>query len=390
MPRELPAGDLPDWIALNFIPSLGPVRISRALEAGYSPGDLAYRVPASKLSALARYNSPRFAERLREVRKDLRRTVHKEMKRCRDLGIALLPVNDPNYPELLLEIPDPPVLLYLRGELPDDLLRVGLVGSRNGTRYGLQTAEALAGELAEAGLEPVSGGARGIDTAVHTGALKAGGTTVAVLGCGLGTFYPPENKQLFEEIAAGRGCLVSEFPLMTGPLPGHFPRRNRLISGLSAAIVVVEAAKKSGSLITAGHALEQGRELLAVPGPVSSPTSAGCNLLLRSGARPALSARDILEELQPAWGHLLENRDGPPSPEEKSRNWEVFLAELPPDERKVLEYLDPVTPSLLDEMAEGIPMRIAPMQVALFGLTARGLVDQLPGRYYLRRPLKES
>ncbi|MBD3868281.1 MAG: DNA-protecting protein DprA [Acidobacteria bacterium] len=390
MPRDLPAGDLPDWIALNFLPSLGPVRISRALEAGYSPGDLAYRVPAGKLSTLARYKSPNFAERLREVRKDLRRTVHKEMKRCRELGIDLLPVNHPNYPEVLLEIPDPPVLLYLRGELPEDVLRVALVGSRNGTRYGLSTAETLARDLARFGVEPVSGGARGVDTAAHCGALKVGGKTVAVLGSGLGTFYPPENKQLFEEIAAGGGCLVSEFPLMMGPMPGHFPRRNRLISGLSAAVVVVEATRKSGSLITAGHALEQGREVLAVPGPVTSPTSTGCNLLLRSGARPALSARDILEELQPAWGHLLENRADSGLSEGKGCSLEELLAELPTDERKVLEYLDPVEPSLLDEMAEGIPMRIAPIQVALFGLTARGLVDQLPGRYYLRRPLKES
>jgi DNA processing protein len=386
MPRELPAGDLPDWIALNFLPFLGPIRISRALESGYSPGDLAYRVPPEKLLGLAGLKSPKFAERLREVRKRLRKRVHIEMKRCRNLGVRLLALNDPDYPEPLLSIPDPPVLLYLRGELPPDRLRVALVGSRNCTRYGRQAAASLAGELASAGVELVSGGARGIDTFTHQGCLDAGGQTVAVMGCGLGMFYPPENRGLFEEIAAGRGCLVSEFPLEMEPAPGHFPRRNRLISGLSAAVVVVEAVRKSGSLITASHALDQGREVLAVPGPVTSPTSAGCNRLLQAGAKPALSAHDILEELQPAWGDLLEKKDGPGFSEEKDRSLEDILAELQPDEAKVLQFLDPVEPSLLDEMAEQIPMRIAPLQVALFGLTARGLVDQLPGRYYLRRP----
>ena len=390
MPRDLPAGDLPDWIALNSIPFLGPIRISQALESGYSPGDLAYRVPPEKLLGLTGLRSPKFASRVREVRKDLRRSVDKEMKRCRNLGVRLLALNHPDYPEPLLSIPDPPVLLYLRGELPENSLRVALVGSRNCTRYGKQAAGALAADLAGSGIELVSGGARGIDTAAHNGCLDAGGQTVAVMGCGLDMFYPYENKLLFEKIAAGRGCLVSEFPLGMEPAPGHFPRRNRLISGLSAAVVVVEATQKSGSLITAGHALEQGRDVLAVPGPVTSPTSTGCNLLLRSGARPALSARDILEELEPAWGHLLEKGDRPGLAEEKVRNLKEILTELPPDEAKVLEYLDPVEPSQLDDMAERIPMRIAPMQVALFGLVARGLVDQLPGRYYLRRPLKES
>jgi len=331
--------------------------------------------------------------KIREVRAGLRREAEREFRRCREKGIDLIAIDDPRYPPCLREIPAPPLLLYSKGAFAPEYPRVALVGSRRCTRYGLRVATELAAGLAGAGVEVVSGGARGIDTAAHQGALAGGGTTLSVLGSGLEVLYPPENEDLFEKIRHS-GAVISEFPLRMSPEPGHFPRRNRVIAGLCSAVVVVEAARKSGSLITVRHALEQGRDVLAVPGPISSSTSSGCNRLLRDGAKPVLGVEDILEELEPGGaerGGLLESLGDEPAPGSgKTTTFEEENSDIPTDltdnERKVLEFLDRVEPSLLDHMVERIPMPIAPLQVALFGLTARRLVEQLPGRYYLRRP----
>jgi len=208
-------------------------------------------------------------------------------------------IDDKKYPENLKHIYDPPSVLYTKGEiLPEDSLAVAIVGTRGPSAYGVQTARRLAGECVQAGMTVISGLARGIDTAAHKGALKAGGRTIAVLGSGFLNIYPSENVGLAGEISKN-GAVISEFAMAMQPLRRNFPRRNRIISGLSLAVIVVEAAAKSGSLITADCALEQGREVFAVPGIVKSITSQGTHQLLRQGARLIETVDDILEELQP-------------------------------------------------------------------------------------------
>ncbi len=236
--------------------------------------------------------------------------VETEIALCREHGVDILveprgddsqPGGDSHngYPRMLREIPDPPGVLFLRGSLKaDDALAIAMVGTRHATRYGLNQAERLAGSLARAGLTVVSGLARGIDAAAHRGALDGGGRTIAVLASGVLNIYPPEHGKLAEEVIA-RGALLSEAPPRMEPLAGGFPQRNRLISGLSLGVIVVEAGDRSGALITARHAMEQGREVFAVPGRVDSRTARGCHRLLRDGAKLVETADDVLEELGP-------------------------------------------------------------------------------------------
>lgn len=310
-------------------------------------------------------------------RAGLRARVEREVRVAEKMGLRLIPVADPTYPAALETLSDAPLVLYMKGDLPEAVVRVAVVGSRRATAYGRRVAAGLASALALRGVEVVSGGARGIDTCAHIGALEAGGRTVAVLGSGFLNLYPAENAPLFDRIA-GSGTLLSEFPLDTSPAPENFPRRNRLISGLSAAVVVVEATEKSGSLTTAGHALDQGREVLAVPGPVSSEQSAGCHRLIQQGAKLVQKVEDILVELCPMYSAAI--RPLPASPENSGPN----LADLAPDEVAVLDLLDDPEPVHLDFLAERAPFGIGRLQAALFSLEVRGAVEQLPGRYYSR------
>lgn len=222
----------------------------------------------------------------------------KLLLRLEELGIDQCFWGDKNYPELLKNIPDPPDVLFYRGTLPQgDYKAVSIVGSRRETRYGRNQAFSIARDLAAQGVVIVSGLARGIDTAAHKGALKAGGITIAVLGSGLNHIYPQENKDLAEEIAASGGAVVSELPPNTAPLAFRFPARNRIVSGLSQALLLAEAREKSGTLITVGHALDQGREVFAVPGEVDSPGSLIPNRMIREGARLCTGADDIMEDM---------------------------------------------------------------------------------------------
>jgi len=224
---------------------------------------------------------------------------HKELEAARKAGVRILTALDEDFPELLNSIYDPPLALYVKGGLAPGRAPVGIVGTRKPTDYGMRSAARLARELAASGLTVVSGLARGVDTVAHDAAVKAGGLTWAVLGSGLNEIYPCENKKLAERILEGNGALVSEFPMDAGPMPANFPRRNRIISGLSYATVVIEGDFKSGSLITAKAALEQGREVLALPGPVDSVMSRGPNMLLKNGAALVESAADIIALLPP-------------------------------------------------------------------------------------------
>lgn len=233
-----------------------------------------------------------------------------EMDRCVEKGIEVVNVFDPVYPKRLAAIYDPPLILYVKGTLvPEDEAAVAIVGTRRPTLYGLRTSERFASELAMRGVTIVSGMAKGIDSEAHRGALRAKGRTIAVLGSGLDVIYPKENVSLYKEVTQ-HGAVVSEFPLGTAPVPFNFPKRNRLISGLSMGVVVIEANQKSGSLITAACALEEGREVYAVPGPIDSVTSIGTNQLIQKGAKLTIWPQDILEDLAPQI-HACLNETGP-------------------------------------------------------------------------------
>jgi DNA processing protein len=281
-------------ILLNLVPEIGSTRLRRLLEAF---GDLD-QLWAASVQAIQQVDgiTPRLAQRIADGCRDTP-LLGKELALAQRQGVAIVTLEDDEYPKLLRAIPDPPLALYVRGTLTGaDEMAVGIVGARRASFYGTQCAERLGYDLALRGVTVVSGLAHGIDGAAHRGALRASGRTLAVLGSGLARIYPPEHEPLAVQVAQ-QGALLSEYPMDTVPLPHNFPRRNRLISGLSLGVVVVEAARRSGALITADCALEQGREVFAVPGPITTVTSQGTHQLLKQGARLVTSVDDILEEL---------------------------------------------------------------------------------------------
>jgi DNA processing protein len=288
--------ELLDLMRLSMIPGVGPKTRKKLLERFGTPAAVLAAAP-SDLKEVEGVG-PKLMQKI--VSPDLPLyDAEAEIALCSELGIAILTENHSEYPRLLKEIHDPPGVLFVRGELkPCDSLAVGIVGTRHATPYGLRQAERLAGSLARAGLTIVSGLARGIDAAAHRGAMAAGGRTIAVLAGGVMNIYPPEHDKLAEEVAAC-GALMSEAPPHSEPLSGMFPQRNRLISGLSLGVIVVEAAERSGALITARHAYEQGKEVFAVPGSVESRASKGCHCLIRDGVTLVESADDVLAELGP-------------------------------------------------------------------------------------------
>jgi len=314
---------------------------------------------------------------------------------------------DDDYPDVLLEIAHAPIGLFVSGETLGGLApMVGVVGTRTPTPRGAAVATELAADLVRAGLTVVSGLARGTDTRAHEGALDAGGRTVAVMGCGLAIVYPPENAGLARDIAAS-GSLVSEFPMLAEPRPGCFPRRNRIISGLSAGVVVVEAAAKSGALITAARALEQGREVFAVPGPVDEPLSAGPNRLIKAGAKLTEDAGDVLDELERAWGpfpvarpdwtgtsgarsddtacHAVASGELPAPADGRGEASVGGRGDVPADghgdvslRRRVLSLLS-LTPVSVDELVAGTGAPVAVVLSALLKLELAGEAEPSPG-----------
>lgn len=297
-----------------------------------------------------------------------------ELAKLKEANLEYVYYDDPAYPEMLRRIFDPPPGLFVRGKLPPpDSLAVAVVGTRRPTPYGLAVAEKISLELARAGIVVVSGLARGIDSAAHQGALDAAGPTVAVLGCGVDVVYPPENRRLAEKIAAA-GAVVSEYPPGTKPEPWHFPVRNRIISGMAKATVVVEAGERSGALITADLALEQGRDVLAVPGNASSPVSKGPNRLIKQGARLVEDVADILEEI--GVGALFKAETG------KTRS----LPQLTEEEEAVYRLLSH-EPAHLDEIIGRSGLAAQEVLAGLMFLEIKGLARQLPGKFYVLRPL---
>lgn len=284
---------LPYWLAALHLPETGPRTFLRWLEHFPAIEKLFSATPA-ELSAAGL--SPRQIEAVRQPDWE---TVDRELIWGETAGQHLLALDDPVYPALLKEISDPPLVLYVRGDIAAlSKTQLAMVGSRHATHAGLKTARAFAAALAQAGLVVTSGLAVGIDGASHRGAVEAGGITLAVTGTGLDQIYPRVHRELAEDIIAHNGAVISEFSLAMPALPANFPRRNRVIAGLSVGVLVVEAALQSGSLITARHALESGREVFAIPGSIHHPQSRGCHHLIRQGAKLVETAADVLEELR--------------------------------------------------------------------------------------------
>jgi len=303
--------------------------------------------------------------------------ARQELDHCRKLGIHLIAIGDEPYPNLLQEIPDPPGVLYVRGELqPRDGVAVAIVGSRRATSYGRRIAESLASGLARAGVTVISGLARGVDAAAHEGALKAGGRTIAVMAQGLSQVYPPEHKNLADDVAAC-GALLSENPLDAQPMRGSFPQRNRLISGLSMGVIVVEATTTSGAMTTARHAMEQGREVMAVPGPVDRRTSRGCHRLLRDGALLVETVDDVLEGLGP----LIESTPLAGADDQVIRH--PAELQLNDQERIVLNVIE-TEPTSIDDIVSksGLPVHRVLSTVSV--LEMRRLVRRVSGNLIVR------
>jgi len=298
----------------------------------------------------------------------------KEIKKAESQGVRILTYSDPAYPGLLKEIHDPPMVLYIKGEdIPDNRIFIALVGSRNATPYGLKAAEKIGQGLARRGVGVASGMARGIDSSSHWGCLEGKGFTIAVLGTGIDIIYPPSNKKLYDQIAE-RGAIISEFPMGSPPVPNNFPMRNRIISGLSKGTVIVEATKNSGSLITASLALEQGREVFAVPGSISSFKSAGCHYLIKQGAAALIeNSDDILDAL---------GMNYPGSP--KTDTFKQ-LPLIPMDEGETVLYnIVGDYPIHIDEITREGKMEAGEVSSLLMKMELKGMIRQLPGKMFVR------
>jgi DNA processing protein len=364
--------DLRDLIVLTMVPGVGPLT-SRALLERFGTAGGVLDAPIALLRDVAGVG-PKLAGRIATARRDF--DADAELDLCRRSGVRIIPRGDAPYPPPLEDIPDPPCLLYARGTIePRDQLAIALVGSRRCTPYGVRIAERLAGALARVGLTVVSGLARGIDAAAHRGALRAGGRTLAVMANGLAQVYPPEHDDLAREVAAA-GAVLSEMPMHQPPISELFTRRNRIISGLCLGVVVVEATPRSGSLSTARHAVEQNREVFAVPGPVDSLPSQGCHRLIRDGARLVETVDDILDELGP----LV--REVRPSPEETPVRHPAELA-LSDLERSLLGRLDD-NPVAVDELIARTGLTASQVLATLSVLEVRRLVRRLPGHQFVR------
>jgi len=362
------------WLTLHLAPGLGPVTCRKLVAHFGSPEEV---LSASGNALTEMSIRPDCLDAIAgpgRVRLD--ELVRTEMDRADSKNISIIPFDDPLYPDRLKEIHDPPAVLYVLG-MPEllDCRAIAIVGSRAATQYGLGIAGQMANSLSMQGFTIVSGMALGIDTAAHKGALAAGGRTIAVLGCGLDIVYPPGNRELHNRIISA-GAVVSEFAFGTKPDSFRFPARNRIISGLSLGILVVEAANRSGSLITASHALEQGREVFAVPGRIDSMKSAGTHTLLQQGAKLVHGISDIIEELPAA----AQPGQGP----EISGGKEIvqFLPDnLSPEEAELFNCLD-VYPRSIDDIVQESGLSARKANELLLHLELKGVVESLPGTSY--------
>lgn len=354
------------WIWLSSLVKISPRRRLQLLDYFGDPA-LIWESTEAELRKL-HFCTPQTIDVIidRQSRKEVSGLVD-AVNRC-DADIITL--RDSLYPNILMNIPDPPIALYCRGKLEKEAVSLAIVGSRRATAYGLDMARRLSQELVKHGVTIVSGMARGIDSKAHAGALEGGGRTIAVLGCGIDIVYPAENKGLMNKIIQS-GAVISEFLPGSPPIPFNFPARNRIISGLSQGVVIVEANEKSGSLITADFALEQGRDVFAVPGNINSMNSTGTNKLIKDGAKMVTNAGDILDELKishHANNNLCRER----------QNTEVFLGD---NEKSIAQRLLK-GPVHIDRIARDCGISIQLTGSVLVMLELSGFVEQLPGKFY--------
>lgn len=303
--------------------------------------------------------------------------IKREIDIAFKLNCQIITLADPQYPALLSHIHDPPPYIYVKGELGNTKNSIAVVGSRQASGYGISIAKKLSTDLSLLGLTVVSGMALGIDAAAHEGALLANGKTIAVLGSGLGVIYPHENKAFFDRIIK-TGAVISELPVMEQPNSYNFPARNRIISGMTLGTVVVEAAQKSGSLITARLAAEQGREVFAVPGSINSLKSAGTHNLLKQGAKLVASAKDIIEELPP-FSYISSNENiNVDATKEQDQSASL---DMTPEEIKIYKLIEPY-PVHIDDISQKSGMEVGKLAGILLNLELRGIVNQMPGKYF--------
>jgi DNA processing protein len=373
------------WVALTLTPGMGPTRIARAVKALGA----AERLFEASLTELEATGMPaQSAQFLFEGK--ARAAAEDEIQRVAEAGGSILTQGEEAYPEQLREIYDPPSVLWIRGNV-DLLARPGIavVGTRHPSPYGAGMAEMLSRDLANRRLVILSGMARGVDTAAHKGALEAGGKTVAVWGTGIDVIYPKENKKLAENIVASGGTIVSEYPLGTFPAPQNFPIRNRILSGMSIGVLVIEAAEYSGTRITARCAMEQNRDVYAVPGNVTNKNAWGPNTLIKQGAKLTATWEDIWEDLPSQIRHQLEDELGAAGSDESKVAEAASLFSnkpLPLHEQMVLDRLRHDESTQLDDLIERLEAELGSAEIftALFELELAGRVRQLPGKNYVR------
>lgn len=353
---------------VNLVSGIGPVRAKRLRER-FGSLELALLKRESDLRSVEGIG-PELAGKLAAWESTTE--FEKERKWAEELGLTILTLADAAYPESLREIYDPPLVLYIKGKIPETWPRgVGVVGSRETSHYGLETAKKLSYQIGYAGVPVISGLARGIDTAAHLGALAAKGTTWAVLGCGLDQMYPPENDSLAAKIVESGGCLISELPLGTSPDKRTFPMRNRIVSGLSFGVLVIEAGRKSGALITARQALDQGRQVFAVPGRIDNPLAQGCHQLIKDGAKLVEGVEDILTELE----FLL--------PKESVSTPRPLPGNLTGEEEKIYAAIE-LDETPIDSIIQKTGLPSGTVSSTLLRLEMKKLVRQLPGKVFVR------
>ena len=371
-----------EWIALNMTPGVGPRVATNLLERFGSPSAV-FHARRTELESLRL--KPDTIESI--IKNEFTERAAGELERVKNIGADILILDDGSYPQLLREIADPPITLYVRGDWQACIEQpcVAVIGSRQCSTYGENASEMLSRDLASRGITVISGLARGIDAAAHSGAIAGKGRTIAVMGTGIDAVYPKENTRLVREILDNGGCLVSQFPLGTPPLKDNFPYRNRIISGLSLGVLIVEASERSGSLITARLAAEQNREVMAVPGNITSANSYGTNYLIKAGAKLVQQWQDIVAELPSE----IAARILPPKIEEKknghAKQQELIPADLNDNERKIWSLLTADEATHIDALLDVSGLSFGDLNSVLVSLDIKDLIRVLPGKHYARR-----